>query len=292
MRKSITIVIMFPLLDLDDDAIAATLGFTDPRSLCSATMTCRRLRRLADATWVELDRNLAPNKRKGGSTPRERVLSSFIVHVGKERISGEVITRKRDWEQITPTELATRNYLLYLHMSKTHTYYDSFIGSSVVLNRDEGSVDLPLYLEHTETHLGLLLSILYDQGQWQPGLRTQASVTKRMKQIFTHAKITIFAFDRRTLYPRILFDTGIEEDLQRREGSLPLYRLPPPSVTVSQLLDGSNRVEVKNNWVRKRSQQVEFQDRLVTKEEVLEIGLYFQKHGSFGLVMNRSNGVV
>jgi len=84
---------MFPLLDLDDDVIAATLGFTDPPSLCSATMTCRRLRRLADAAWPDLDKSLAPNKREGGSTPRERVLSSFIVHVEKERISRVVNNR-------------------------------------------------------------------------------------------------------------------------------------------------------------------------------------------------------
>ena len=83
---------MFPLLDLDDDAIVAAQCSTDPRSLSSATMTCRRLRRLADATWAKLDKNIATDKREGGNTPRERVLSSFVVH---ER--GEWVPVLREW---------------------------------------------------------------------------------------------------------------------------------------------------------------------------------------------------
>ena len=152
-------------LDLDDDAIVAALGFSGPGSLCSATMTCRRLRRLADATWPELDKNIDADKLEGGDSPRERVLSSFIIQVEKDRISREVITRIGDMQHITPTELTTRDYLLYLQMTDMfngHIYYDSFIGSSgaLLLNDFVGIWfrSLPLQRELAQNDFDAILS--------------------------------------------------------------------------------------------------------------------------------------
>ena len=114
---------MFPLLDLDDDVIVAALGFSDPGSLCSATMTCRRLRRLADATWSELDKNVDADKREDGISPRERVLSSFVVHELAEWVSQEAhAVGWRDLDDIlsqgmrimTSGDLAADNHLFYI----------------------------------------------------------------------------------------------------------------------------------------------------------------------------------
>ena len=150
---------MFPLLDLDDDAIVAALGFSDPRSLCLVTMACRRLRRLADAAWLDLDKHLEQNRREGGSTPRERVLSSFVVHSDKERISREVLTKRNGWEYVTPTELAYRDDLLHLQMYNFRLSYDSFIGSSVELRNPLRSANFPLQREHAKNKFDEAVSL-------------------------------------------------------------------------------------------------------------------------------------
>ena len=59
-----------------------------------------------------------------------------------------------------------------------------------------------------------------------------------------------------------------------------------PSVAVLQLPLGT-RTEVKNNWVRKQVDKLEFPGSVGprTKEEILEIVFYFQNE-SFGLMIN------
>ena len=89
-------------------------------------MTCRRLRRLADATWSELDKNVDADKREGGNSPRERVLSSFVVHELAEWVSQEAhAVGWRDLDDIlsqgmrimTSGDLAADNHLFYIAIS-------------------------------------------------------------------------------------------------------------------------------------------------------------------------------
>ena len=258
---------MSPLLDLDDDAIAATLSFTDPRSLCSTTMTCRRLRRLADAAWPELDKHLESNKREGGNTPRERVLSSFVVHSNKEMIGQIVRHHIDDMQEIIPTELASRDHLIYLRICNPRELYGTFIGASAIISisRDAGSVDIPLQREHAKGDLKFALS------QWTiapPGI---------LEEIFQYATINIFAFDRQTLSPRNLIN---EEDLRSDR---------VPSMKVSKSSNGSNRTEVTNNWAKifiNRNNLLSRDAAPFTRTRI-EVGFYFQDDESFGLIFHK-----
>ena len=265
---------MLPLLDLDDDVIAATLGFADPRSLCSATMVSRRLRRLADAAWVELDKNLEPNQREGGNTPRERVLSSFIVHSDKERIRRVIVGDFRRIQAINFAELASRDHLLYVQiydMTSGHLYYDSFIGASGALMRTLGtsqngdSVDLPMQREHAKDGLDAAVTCFSVYRVCCPPLQQFA------QRRFQSCIITIAAFERRTLSPRILLYAPRER---------------VPSVQGVRLSDGSNRVEVSNNWAQVLVHRNEFNSPAAAPVTRTEVGFYFQNE-SFGLMINR-----
>ena len=125
---------MFPLLDLDDDALAATLGFSDPRTLCAITMACRRLRILADGAWAVLDKRIPEDERAGGSTPREKVLSAFVVHKDKKRMK-DFAARGRKAAYLTPEKFKTQNYLLYVHMTN---HAEKLVGSFFLNASDEG----------------------------------------------------------------------------------------------------------------------------------------------------------
>ena len=131
---------MFPLLDLedDDDAIDTTLGFSDPCTLCSISMTCRKLRRLANAAWGELEKNIPPCKREGGRTPRERVLSSYVVHersswvahlaqdVGWKNKEGQMNSKStigRSYPIITNEELRQNRFIFYLYICERPRKY-------------------------------------------------------------------------------------------------------------------------------------------------------------------------
>ena len=212
---------MFPLFDLDDDAIVAALGFDDPRSLCSATMVCRRLRRLADAAWTELDRNLEANKREGGNTPRERVLSSFVVHSDVWRWISHVALRRfnrmGDMQHIdiNPTELASRDHLLYLQMINTSNntiYYDFFIGASDALNTSQNvdTVDLPMERERIcrNNDFGNVRTRCYEHPFNPPHsvARLTSSLRNDTATALSPVDITIIVVDRLALTPRILFN--------------------------------------------------------------------------------------
>ena len=266
---------MSPLLDLDDDAIAATLSFTDPRSLCSTTMTCRRLRRLADATWTKLDNNLEPNKREGGNTPRERVLSSFIVHVEKERISRVARNRIGDVQAITDTELANHDHLLYLQMGRGHVYYDSFIGTSDTLNTslDVGSVDvdLPLQRERAKNELDNILIRIESSDSL---LHLLSDFAPEVRYPFVNVSILLLAVDRRTLLLRILFNVN-----KSRGSTRPSISVPPDFHRIEVF--SQDWVQVKRKWSHDPTPAP-----FVTRREV---GFYFHQDGSFALIMKTRN---
>ena len=129
---------MFPLLDLDDDAIVTTLGFCNPRTLCSISMNCRQLRRLANAAWEKLEKNIPACKREGGRTPRERVLSSHVVHersswlanlaqdVGWKNTEGRINSKSsegRHYPILSNEELRQNSYIFCLYIcEKPHVY--------------------------------------------------------------------------------------------------------------------------------------------------------------------------
>ena len=274
---------MFPLLDLDDDAIVATLGFSDPRSLCSVTMTCRRLRRLADAAWVELDRELDPNQREGGNTPRERVLSSFMVHSDIDRIhrvAHHCVLHDRigpDPRQITLAELASRDHLLYLRIINTSNdsvYYDSFIGASAALRISQDEVHLPIQRIHVKGEFDDFISVVsYFMANRCP--YAFSAVSNKVRSTLRNVKILIFAFDRRKLSQRILIN----------EVSRPINRVP--SMNGLQSLDGTQRLEVRNNWARVLvNRNAFYQNELYTRAAApfarTEVGFYFQDE-TFGL---------
>ena len=276
---------MFPLLDLDDDVIAATLGFADPRSLCSAIMTCRRLRRLADAAWVELDRELDPNQREGGNTPRERVLSSFMVHSDIDRIrrvAHHCVLHDHigpDPRQITLAELASRDHLLYLRIINTSNdsvYYDSFIGASGALRISQDEVHLPMQRIHVKGDFDDALSVVsYFMANRSP--YAFSAVSNKIRSTLRNVKILIFAFDRRNLSQRTLIN----------EVSRPINRVP--SMNGLQSLDGTQRLEVRNNWARVLVNRNEFyQNELYTRAAApfarTEVRFYFQDE-SFGLMI-------
>lgn len=129
---------MFPLFDLDDDAINATLDFSDPRTLCSISMTCRQLRRLTSAAWEKLEKNIPACKREGGRTPRERVLSSYIIHersswladlaqdVGWKNTGGRInskSTKARHYPILSNEELRQNSYIFCVYIcERPHVY--------------------------------------------------------------------------------------------------------------------------------------------------------------------------
>lgn len=125
---------MFPLFDLDDKTMVSMLGFSDPHSLCLATMTCRRIRRLTDAAWTKLEKNIPADKREEGRTPRKRVLSSYVVHersswvssiaqdVSRRNKRGQInskSTKDRKYPVITNEELRQNDSIFYLYICQT-----------------------------------------------------------------------------------------------------------------------------------------------------------------------------
>ena len=272
---------MLPLLDLDDDVIAATLGFADPRSLCSATMTCRRLCRLADAAWLDLDKHLEQNRREGGSTSRERVLSSFVVHSDKERISRVadhcvLHDRVGVMQQITLAELANRNsrHLLYLRIINTSNdsvYYDSFIGASGALRISQDEVHLPMQRIHVKRDFDDFISVVSNfMANRCP--YTFSLVSNKMRSTFRNVNILIFAFNRRNLSQRILIN----------EVSQPINRVP--SMSGLQSLDGTQRLRVRNNWARVQVNRNKLHSRAAAPLTRTEVGFYFQDE-TFGLMI-------
>ena len=66
------------MFHLSDDTVVTILSFSDPFSLASFEATSRRSHRLVQSAWIVQDEKV--KKREGGSTPRQRVISSFAIH--------------------------------------------------------------------------------------------------------------------------------------------------------------------------------------------------------------------
>ena len=278
---------MSTLLDLDDDAIAATLAFSDPRLLCSTTMVCRRLRRLADEAWTKLDRNLEPNRREGGNTTRERVLSSYIVqNIMHTRIYG-------DAQYVTPTELVARDQLLYIYIQNTdldHVYYNSFIGASDALtSQDGGSVYFPMKREHAKYELGEFVGFIAPMFFDHPFTDDHSHISSHVTEVFQHTRILIVAYDRRTLSERIIFnkdndDSDDDEELMTTS--------TVPSISAVPLSDGSNCMEFRINWKQVFINRNELFSRAAAPFTRMEVGFYSQEDESFGLMIQTHSSTV
>ena len=233
---------MARLLDLNDDAITAYLSFTDPPSLSTATMTCRRMRRLADAAWEELDKEIDDQKREGGDTPRERVLSSFAVHKDRERMANIARQVERYGSNIigkgivvaTPEELDTDNFLLYFFASWGFSHRKTLVDAWLKVTGAQrnslvngGPVDLPLNMCAIQGNFHTLVSSLYggpgtfSQRNISPGFQYETFgwgflnyKTATELDDFLHTceamKISILTVNRRTLTPAI-FCVGTAE---------------------------------------------------------------------------------
>ena len=280
---------MFPLLDLDDDAIKVALGFSDPRSLSSTTMTCRRLRHLSDAAWNELDKHIEQNKCEGGDTPRERVLSSFVVHGGGrswlDRITFKAArARNAGICCVSSEDLQNRTYIFHICTENLgYPMHALTIPVSVGGQPNLGffghcarvSIDLPLERKHFHLfgNIQQFLRDFYDSQDFSskvfmPGSR-QLSPTfdfNRFKMAFRLFKVTILAVDRCTLEPKILFREEINSPSSQR----------PPSVGTSQRKN-RRRLEIKNKWSMKCFDRGAF---IGTRE----VEFYFEKD-SFGLTI-------
>jgi len=277
---------MFPLLDLDDDVIVAALGFSDPRSLCSTTMVCRRLRRLADTTWAELDKNIDANKREGGDTPRERVLSSFAVHELATWVSQVAKTvETRDFHElregykvriISPEDLGADNYLFFLRISgcttdnqTRRTYIKSFVQVSDEQQRSLLANNSPIDLQLNEYRIRSIIHRFltdlvsgpetFSARHFTNGVLNN-NVKSRLFNYFNNStNISIIAVNRQTLAPSILFknhDNGTAA-----------------SCRVIFKTDGSRRLEIRDDWI-------------MCKAVSREVALYFENN-SYGLRIGR-----
>lgn len=241
---------MFPLLDLDDDALAATLGFSDPRTLCAITMACRRLRILADGAWAVLNRNLPEDLREGGTTFRERVLSSFVVHERKSWIEDIAATdpKAAGLEIFTHETFKTENPLLYIHMTD-HT--ENLVGSFFLNASDEGlraladkngSIEVPIEKEELT---GQLKEFVQRYNLNVPLLLHQRGPMTFMvevaKHVFSNLGTTIIAINRRTLKRYVFFQGDQPSDS---------YNAFLPRVVFSRKSE-ARRVDIAGarNWV-------------------------------------------
>ena len=219
-----------------------------------------------------MDRKIESNRREGGNTPREKVLSSFFVHSYEKGASRfPLTTYTGDIPRITSNELATRDYLLYVqiyNMTSGHLYYETFAGSSVALNIS--NVDLPLQREHARRAFDALLSFLYERPSKHWFALSSSHHTRILLQdTFRNIRITIVAFDRHDLSPRIV----LHEEESYREESVPSLRYP----------GGRHRTEVRNDWTEVIREELNSRPvkHVFTRREV---GFYFQS-GSFGLLI-------
>jgi len=223
MIRSTNLEIMstvFPLLDLDDDAIVAALGFNDACSLARAELTCRRIRRLADAAWKTLDKEIAADEWNGGDTPRERVLSSYALHGRRGWLYGVAINVASDPKNarlpiITSEELRVHSHFFCLHVSfaggeeislsfgttdeqyRALATYDSLTFLPIPKEKLMGPCRefIDKYYSGTET-LGQSVGA---NGQ------LSLSAKKDILQVFDYVVITMLAVNRKTLKPSILF---------------------------------------------------------------------------------------
>lgn len=287
---------MFHLFDaLEDDSIIVALGFSDPRSLCSTTMACRRLRHLGDATWKELDKRIRQNKRKGGETSRERVLSSLVVHGCRrwkhwlyEAMLTVVEARSCDesgMRCISSADLRSQNHLFYLRIesdrwNKVHSFLDMNPKHSEFIATNK-FVDLPLQKKHLDLVRNANPEYDYDPNfLFRQIVDTEGRLNsfrkERVELAFSDIDVTIIAINRRTLQLGILF---------KKETDYPVDPRPWFSLNASfrpiQLSSGSYRVEFRKNWTMKRRH---------SDDKNREVGFYFESD-SVGLVIGPARDI-
>ena len=237
---------MFPLLDLDDDALVATLGFSDPRTLCAATMNCRRLRTLADAAWAILDKGLhLQEKYPDHYTPRERVLDHFLENYSSwlDRISGD--PHQAGLSYTKADELLSQNYVLYVQISTVggETHVDSLRsmsrnGKFARLVADNNPADIPLlsrkvkdqllspsFKKIVEDRLLIASSMAANGGTLSP--RNFVDAYRGL----TKLDITILTIDCQTLTPKIFFKNDEKHS-------------PRPIIRPIRLQSGSYRLDI------------------------------------------------
>ena len=279
---------MSPLLDLDDDAITTTLGFSDPRTLCAITMTCRRLRVLADAAWVVLEKHIPNDTREGGNTPRERVLSSFVVHERKRWLE-DIDLKAVDLQKVEPEKLKTENHLLYVRLTGTESHGNHTVKrvSSFFLNvsdeglqalaEDKGSTEVPIEKEQLMTgqlryFVQRTLTILSRSSIHLVRLY-ERTLAQSIEDVFRNVDIAIVALNRRTLNRYIFF---------QGEPKVPSYNLP--EVRFSGNFE-TRRVHVDilgaHNWMMSN-----FDDARMM-QSFLTLQFYF-KGSEFGLKLSYS----
>jgi hypothetical protein len=253
--------IMFHILDLDDDAIAAALGFTDPRTLCSITMTCRRLRALADSTWSVLDKHISNDKRAGGSTPRERVLGSFL-RCQKDKWLHQLACapNKAGLAYSLPNEPMIQN------QQEMHMYLEIFslvdgqkhLDNLFSLNKESMLCSVHKHLSSHHSINMLLANREKCQGQtssfkafmkncfvifnlsFEDGIFTRRQETAVRKELIRLGAVgvTMLSINGNTLVPKIFFH-GVGD----KHG---------PSIRTIRQQDGFYRVEVSCDWFMKK----------------------------------------
>ena len=241
--------LMFPLLDLDDDALAATLGFTDPRTLCATTMTCRRLRILADAAWVVLDKHIPNDRREGGGTPRERVLSSFVVHQRKSWLE-DIDLKAENLQKVTPNMFRAENYLLYVRMTGHPVNNRSVVSFFLNVSDAElrtiadfvadniGSIEVPIKKEQLTGKLSIVADLV-QMYHSNTGIYHKQSLEHYIKGVFSNIDIAIVALNRRTLKRHIFF--------QGDPKKIPTYN-PDVRFSGGNSEEGKVDVEAPSHW--------------------------------------------
>lgn len=277
---------MFSLLTLDDDSIALALGFGDAFFLSTISMTCRRLCRLADLAWADVERTLPSSlKSERGSTPRRRMLSAILVSSRwdwMKKIAKMVETQNlsflnRNGYQIATPELLSQagDYILFINIAHADYGWKSSyhhvsehsctLGAALAQNIP---ADLPMTTKGIQRkgNIHNLITSFYSGPEesfthriFLRGRITITALDQVRCNLFKKTDLSIIAFDKHSLTPHIL----IKNHGGRMNPKVNVFRLRNDS-------HDSYRLEVSNDWV------------MTTESEKREICFYFQ-NDSFGL---------
>ena len=289
---------------LDEDCLLAVLKFADPFSLTSFEITSKHAQQLVESTWVVQARDLK-EREEGGSTPRQRVLSSFAVNKCDilcrltQMVEGSTSSELSEkgiamlpWEK-----LDTSKHLVYLRMSgqaccrysTPQTFCESVIQidsselHSLYRKKEGGVAKIPLSKcqfqmarASERNDMQDLLDHLYPEAESENmSFRGTMNSCHRIDFINRRLKaITMVAFDRKTLAPSILF----------KDNSLPEG---PASTLFACTQHEDGHVAIVASVGRSMNTQIKDSDGdtfLVRRS----VHLYFQKN-SFGLAIGQRN---
>ena len=225
------------MFHLDDDSKVAILSFADPFSLTSYEATSRHSRRLVKLAWNVHDKNLTKSQKEGGTSPRQRVLSSFAVHKSNVMSRLSQLIEDSSWPELSERginilpwdQLDGNKHLVHLRISGLtscrNAPFQTYCETTIAIGPDQissmGNTQLarvPLTRDQFRSDGGAddgneiagLLDTLYgtagaaETSSFRPESRMQSckcidSLNRRLDTI------SIVAFDRQTLAPRILF---------------------------------------------------------------------------------------